>query len=66
MLVTGAGSGIGRAVALAFAKAGYRLAITGRRPEPLNEVVAEAGKPAIAIPADMTDPKSVAALFAKV
>ena len=66
VLVTGAGSGIGRAVALAFAKAGYRLAVTGRRPEPLNEVVAEAGKPAIAIPADMTDPKSVAALFAKV
>jgi NAD(P)-dependent dehydrogenase (short-subunit alcohol dehydrogenase family) len=63
VLVTGAGSGIGRAVALAFAKAGYRLAVTGRRPEPLNEVVAEAGKPAVAIPADMTDPKSVAALF---
>ena len=66
VLVTGAGSGIGRAVALAFAKAGYRLAVTGRRAEPLNEVAAEAGKPTIAIPADVTDPKSVAALFAKV
>jgi NAD(P)-dependent dehydrogenase (short-subunit alcohol dehydrogenase family) len=66
VLVTGAGSGIGRAVALAFAKAGYRLAVTGRRPEPLDEVVKEAGAPAIAIPCDVTDPKSVAALFAKV
>ena len=37
VLVTGAGSGIGRAVALAFAKAGYRLAVTGRKPEPLEE-----------------------------
>ena len=51
VLVTGAGSGIGRAVALAFAQAGYRLAVTGRRPEPLAEVVKEAGAPAIAIPA---------------
>ena len=66
VLVTGAGSGIGRAVALAFAKAGYRLAVTGRKPEPLAEVVKEAGNPAIAIPADVTDPKSVAELFAKV
>ena len=66
VLVTGAGSGIGRAVALAFAKAGYRLAVTGRKPEPLEQVVKEAGKPAIAVPCDVTDPKSVAALFAKV
>ena len=66
VLVTGAGSGIGRAVALAFAKAGYRLAVTGRRREPLEEVVKEAGSSAVAIPCDVTDPKSVAALFAKV
>jgi NAD(P)-dependent dehydrogenase (short-subunit alcohol dehydrogenase family) len=66
VLVTGAGSGIGRAVALAFAKAGYRLAVTGRRKELLDEVVQEAGKPTIAIPADVTDPKSVATLFGKV
>jgi NAD(P)-dependent dehydrogenase (short-subunit alcohol dehydrogenase family) len=66
VLVTGAGSGIGRAVALAFAKAGYRLAVTGRRKDLLDEVVKEAGKPTIAIPADVTDPKSVAMLFGKV
>jgi len=66
VLVTGAGSGIGKAVALAFARAGYRLAVTGRRPGPLNEVAREAGKPAIAVPTDVTDPESVAALFAQV
>jgi NAD(P)-dependent dehydrogenase (short-subunit alcohol dehydrogenase family) len=64
-LVTGAGSGIGKAVALAFAKAGYRLVITGRRAEPLAAVVAEAGPKTVAVPADVADPKSVAELFAK-
>jgi NAD(P)-dependent dehydrogenase (short-subunit alcohol dehydrogenase family) len=66
VLVTGAGSGIGRAVALAFGKAGYRLAVTGRKPEPLAEVVKEVGGAAIAVPCDVADPKSVASLFAKV
>jgi NAD(P)-dependent dehydrogenase (short-subunit alcohol dehydrogenase family) len=64
-LVTGAGSGIGKAVALAFAKAGYRLVITGRRAEPLAAVVAEAGSKTVAVPADVADAKSVAELFAK-
>ncbi len=62
-LVTGAGTGIGKAVALALAGAGYRLVVTGRRREPLEAVVAEAGGEAVAIPADITDPTSVAALF---
>ncbi|SHO66471.1 NADP-dependent 3-hydroxy acid dehydrogenase YdfG [Pseudoxanthobacter soli DSM 19599] len=62
-LVTGAGTGIGKAVALALAAAGYRLVVTGRRREPLEAVVAEAGGEAVAIPADITDPASVAALF---
>jgi NAD(P)-dependent dehydrogenase (short-subunit alcohol dehydrogenase family) len=65
-LVTGAGSGIGKAVALALAGAGYRVAITGRRAEPLNEVVAEAGANMVAIPADVTSEQSVGELFAKV
>jgi NAD(P)-dependent dehydrogenase (short-subunit alcohol dehydrogenase family) len=65
-LVTGAGSGIGEAVALALAGAGYRVAITGRRAEPLNEVVAEAGANMVAIPADVTSEQSVGELFAKV
>lgn len=62
-LVTGAGTGIGKAVALALAAAGYRLVLTGRRKAVLDEVAAEAGNGAKAIPADITDPNSVAALF---
>jgi NAD(P)-dependent dehydrogenase (short-subunit alcohol dehydrogenase family) len=65
-LVTGAGTGIGRAVALALAEAGYTLVVTGRRIEPLNEVIAEAGGDAVAIPSDITDEASVAALFGEI
>jgi NAD(P)-dependent dehydrogenase (short-subunit alcohol dehydrogenase family) len=65
-LVTGAGSGIGKAVALALAGAGYRVAVTGRRLEPLNEVASEGGADTIAIQSDVADEKSVGALFAKV
>jgi NAD(P)-dependent dehydrogenase (short-subunit alcohol dehydrogenase family) len=65
-LVTGAGSGIGKAVALALAGAGYRVAVTGRRAEPLNEVAAQSGANTIAIPADVTSEQSVGELFAKV
>jgi NAD(P)-dependent dehydrogenase (short-subunit alcohol dehydrogenase family) len=65
-LVTGAGSGIGKAVALALAAAGYRVAITGRRQEVLDSVVSEAGGTMLAIPADVGDEKSVGTLFANV
>src|SRR5207253_2186840 len=67
-VVTGAGTGIGKAAALALLKQGYRVAFAGRRPEPLEKAVAEsgAGDRAIAVPTDVGDPKSVAALFAKV
>ena len=61
-LVTGAGTGIGKAVALAFAAAGYALVVTGRRKEVLDTVAAEAGG-ALVVPADLTDSTSVAALF---
>jgi NAD(P)-dependent dehydrogenase (short-subunit alcohol dehydrogenase family) len=67
-IVTGAGSGIGKAVAVALLKAGYRVALAGRRPEPLDKAIAEAGVAsgsAIAVPTDVSDPASVRALFAK-
>jgi NAD(P)-dependent dehydrogenase (short-subunit alcohol dehydrogenase family) len=64
-VVTGAGSGIGKAVALALANAGYAVVLAGRRAEPLNQVAAQAGPEALAIPTDVSDPNSVAALFTR-
>lgn len=63
-LVTGAGTGIGKAVAVALGAAGYTLVLTGRRREVLEEVAAEIGSGASAVVADMTDPAAVEALFA--
>ena len=67
-VVTGAGTGIGKASAIALVKDGYSVAFAGRRPEPLEKAVADSGggARAIAVPTDVGDPKSVAALFAKV
>jgi NAD(P)-dependent dehydrogenase (short-subunit alcohol dehydrogenase family) len=66
-LVTGGGSGIGKASALALAREGFAVVVAGRRPERLNEVVAEIeglqGK-ALGVPTDVTDPDEVARLFA--
>ena len=65
-LVTGAGSGIGRAVAIALLNDGWTVVLAGRRPEPLQTLVAEAatrGQAALAVPTDVTDPASVQALF---
>ncbi len=67
-LITGAGTGVGKAAALALAKEGYSLVLTGRRKEPLEEVAAAAqasGAKALVIPADVGDPAQVKALFAK-
>lgn len=67
-IVTGAGSGIGRAAALALLADGWSVALAGRRLEPL-EAVAEhsgAGARAFAVPTDVGHPDSVAALFAAV
>jgi len=66
-LVTGAGSGVGRAVALALSRAGYAVVLAGRRAEALAETIAEAeGRPLLAIPTDVADPESVRSLFARV
>src|SRR5512140_698188 len=66
-IVTGAGSGIGRAVALAMLKEGYSVALAGRRRELLDAVAAESGAAAgrvRAVPTDVADPGSVRKLFA--
>ncbi|NEC67273.1 SDR family oxidoreductase [Streptomyces sp. SID9727] len=67
-VVTGAGSGIGRAVALALAGAGWSVALAGRRPGPLAETAALAGEHArvLTVPADVTRPEDVDALFSAV
>jgi len=65
-IVTGAGSGIGKASALALIRDGWTVGLAGRRKDALESVVAEAGDAAdraIAIPTDVTDSASVAALF---
>jgi NAD(P)-dependent dehydrogenase (short-subunit alcohol dehydrogenase family) len=66
-IVTGAGSGIGKASALALLKDGYSVVFAARRKEPLDEALreADAGKRALAVPTDVGDPASVRALFAK-
>ena len=68
-IVTGAGTGIGRAVALAFLAKGYKVALAGRRMEPLAAAIRESGaaaSDAIAVPTDVGDPASVKALFGRV
>jgi NAD(P)-dependent dehydrogenase (short-subunit alcohol dehydrogenase family) len=65
-MVTGAGSGIGRATALALLMEGYSVVLAGRRREALERTVAEAGTAgprALAVPTDVGDPASVRALF---
>ena len=67
-LVTGAGSGIGRAASLSLIQAGFTVVLTGRRKEMLEETAqlgAKLGK-SLVVPSDMTDPESIAALFARV
>jgi NAD(P)-dependent dehydrogenase (short-subunit alcohol dehydrogenase family) len=66
-IVTGGGTGVGKAAALALLADGWRVAPAGRRAGPLNEVVAEANAAdrALAVPTDVTDAASVEALFAQ-
>jgi NAD(P)-dependent dehydrogenase (short-subunit alcohol dehydrogenase family) len=65
-LVTGAGSGIGRAVAIALAKARYNLVLAGRRLSQLEEVARQAGPACLPVRADVTDRASIDALFARI
>jgi len=65
-LVTGAGTGIGRAVALALARAGYAVVLAGRRMAALEETAAGAeDRPVLAVPTDVAEPDSVHNLFAR-
>ncbi len=66
-IVTGAGSGVGRATALALLKTGWQVALAGRRADALEATRAAAGElasRALAVPTDATDPAAVKALFA--
>jgi len=66
-VVTGGGTGIGKHTAWALLREGYSVVIAGRRPEPLEAAIAEAGagERALAVPTDVGDPASVRALFAR-
>jgi NAD(P)-dependent dehydrogenase (short-subunit alcohol dehydrogenase family) len=67
-VVTGAGSGIGRAASLALLGDGYRVALAGRRREPLEQTAHDAGEAApraLVLPTDVTDPAAVESLFAR-
>ncbi|OLD37225.1 MAG: 3-oxoacyl-ACP reductase [Candidatus Rokubacteria bacterium 13_1_40CM_2_68_8] len=67
-IVTGAGSGVGRAVGLALLKEGYHVALAGRRKDALEHVAGEAGPArarALAVPTDVRDPEAIRALFAQ-
>jgi NAD(P)-dependent dehydrogenase (short-subunit alcohol dehydrogenase family) len=67
-IVTGAGSGIGKAVAIALAREGYSMVLSGRRKGPLDAAALEvehANSHALVVPADVTDPAAVRELFAK-
>src|SRR6267143_1312018 len=67
-IVTGGGTGIGRAAAVALAGEGYSVVVAGRRKEPLEATAAEGsrlGARMLSVPTDVRDPRSVKALFAK-
>ena len=64
-LITGGGRGIGRAIALSFARHGARVAVAARTTEQVEQVAREIGNDAIAVVCDVSDPKSVARMFAE-
>jgi NADP-dependent 3-hydroxy acid dehydrogenase YdfG len=66
-VVTGGGTGIGKAAALALLRDGWNVALAGRRKGPLEAAIAESGAPtrALAVSTDVTDPAAVEALFAR-
>ena len=63
-IVTGAGTGVGKAASVALAGAGWKVVLSGRRREPLDEVAEQIGTDnALVVPTDVTDPESIKALF---
>ena len=67
-IVTGAGSGVGRAVGLVLLREGYHVALAGRRKDALEQVAGEAGAArsrALVVPTDVRDPEAIRALFAQ-
>ena len=67
-IVTGAGSGVGRAVGLVLLREGYHVALAGRRKDALEQVAGEAGPArsrALVVPTDVRDPEAIRALFAQ-
>ena len=64
-LVTGAGSGVGRAAALALAREGYTVVLAGRKAENLQTVAKEAASETLVVPTDVREPASIKTLFAK-
>ena len=65
-LITGGGRGIGRAIALAFARENIRIAVAARTAEQVEQVAAEIGNDSMALVCDVSDPQSVAQMFGKV
>jgi 3-hydroxybutyrate dehydrogenase len=65
-LITGGGRGIGRAIALAFARQGARIAVAARTAEQVAQVAGEIGNDAIALVCDVSDPESVTRMFTNV
>jgi len=66
-IVTGAGSGVGKAVALALMKDGYHVSLAGRRKDMLEQVAAAgaASGRTLVVPTDVCDPEAIRALFAR-
>ena len=65
-IITGGGTGVGRAVALAFGAEGHDVVVAGRRPEPLRQTasdIEQRGGRALAVPTDITEPAAVDTLF---
>ena len=65
-LVTGAGTGVGRAASLALLREGYAVVLAGRRRDKLEEVARGANGPTLVVSTDVSDPASIKALFAKI
>src|SRR5689334_7389234 len=65
-IVTGAGTGVGKAISAALMKEGYNVVMAGRRTEVLEKAAREIGGEPVLVPTDVTDPHSVKALFSQV